>query len=55
MSIEFRPKMSTVVNDDTLYEFLYQQIYDDADGSLGKIIADKYDNDMGDYFHQYQQ
>jgi len=55
MSIEFRPKMSTVVNDDTLYEFGHERIYDDADGSLGKILADKYDNDMGYYFYQYEQ
>ena len=55
MSIEFRPKMSTVVNDDTLYEFGHERIYDDADGSLGKILAEKYDNDMGYYFYQYEQ
>ena len=55
MSIEFTPKLRVEINDDTLYEFGHERIYDDADGSLGKILADKYDNDMGYYFYQYEQ
>ena len=55
MSIEFTPKLSVEVNDDTLYEFDHERIYDDADGSLGKILADKYDNDMAYYFYKYVQ
>lgn len=55
MSIEFTPKLRVEINDDTLYEFGHERIYNDADGSLGKILADKYDNDMGYYFHQYEQ
>jgi len=53
MSIEFRPNLSNEINDDTLYEFGHERIYEDADGSLGKILADKYDNDMPYYFYQY--
>ncbi len=55
MSIEFTPKLRVEINDDTLYEFGHERIYDDADGSLGKILAEKYDNDMGYYFYQYEQ
>lgn len=53
MSIEFRPQMRTVVNDDTLYEFGHEHIYSDSDGSLRKILSDKYDNDMGYYFFNF--
>jgi hypothetical protein len=53
MSIEFRPDMRTVVNDDTVYEFGHEKIYEDSDGSLGKILSEKYDNDMGYHFYKY--
>jgi hypothetical protein len=53
MSIEFRPDMRTVVNDDTVYEFGHEKIYEDPDGSLGKILSEKYGNDMGYYFYKY--
>lgn len=55
MSIEFSANLRKEVNDDTLYEFGHERIYDDPDGSLGKILADKYDNDMAYYFYKYVQ
>lgn len=55
MSIEFSANLRKEVNDDTLYEFGHERIYEDPDGSLGKILADKYDNDMAYYFYKYVQ
>lgn len=55
MSIEFSANLRKEVNDDTLYEFGHERIYEDSDGSLGKILADKYDDDMAYYFYKYVQ
>jgi len=55
MSIEFSANLRKEVNDDTLYEFCHERIYEDPDGSLRKILADKYDDDMAYYFYKYVQ
>ena len=55
MSIEFSANLRKEVNDDTLYEFGHERIYEDPDGSLRKILADKYDDDMAYYFYKYVQ
>lgn len=55
MSIEFSANLRKEVNDDTLYEFGHERVYEDIDGSIGRILSDKYDNDMAYYFYQYVQ
>jgi len=55
MSVEFRANLRKEVNDDTLYEFGHERVYEDVDGSIGRILSEKYDNDMSYYFYQYVQ